>query len=269
MSKTVKIMMYVTIIVVSLSASLILLMCMPTCKYCGNKFCFGGCTIVYEDNREKSPNLTYGKKTNQPSTRLSSTKRANDSYLDKLTFIGDSRTVALKTHANIPQNQIFAENGLNHEQAMTDKVVKLQDYKSVTIPKAVETVAPSIMIVNFGVNGVGWMSEDTFMQSYETFINEIMKRSPNSIVVIESIMPVSVNYDGTNKVTNDKIDRVNDRLYELAKKKGLYYMATNEALKNEYNALDSRFDSGDGLHYNKTAYEVIVDYFLTHAIIKK
>jgi hypothetical protein len=249
--------------------SLILFILMPNCKYCGSKFCFGTCTIVYGDAGNKDANVLFGKKTNQPSTLLQTTQRADESYLNKLIFVGDSRTVALKTHGDIPEEQILAENGLNHEQAMTQKVVKLQDYKSVSIPDAVEVLAPSIMIVNFGVNGIGWMPLDDFMESYEKFIDELMTRSPNSIIVIEAIFPVSTNYDGTNNITNEKIDQANERLYELAKKKGLYYMATNEVLKNEYNAMDSKYDSGDGLHYNKLAYDVIIDYFLTHTIIKK
>ncbi len=271
MSKKVKAMMYITIMIIALSVTSILILITEPCEYCHRKFCFGNCLIVYDDDG----NVTQGKvkskyKTNQNSTRLAETERAPQSYLDNIIFVGDSRTVALRVHANIKPENIFAEDGLNHEAALTKKVVKIQKYKTVSIPEAVEITVPSIMVVNFGINGMAWMSVDKFIEGYEKLIDELISKSPSSIIVVEAILPVSLGYEQTaNGISNEKIDQANNALYEMAKQKGLYYMGTDEVMKNENNDLIASYHNGDGLHYNKQAYEAITEYMLTHAIIKK
>ncbi len=268
LAKKVQIMCYVTIIVVTLSLTAILFINTPACSNCGSKLCFSRCTIVYNiDNPAKvRPNAP---KTNQNTTRLFETDRADESYLDKITFIGDSRTVGLVLHG-IPEKNIFAEDGLNHEQALTKDVVRLNEKKLTTIKEAVMVTAPDIMMVNFGINGAAYMPVDTFMEGYEKLIDELLEASPSSIVVIESIMPVSLSYEQTESgCSNEKIDELNDALYEMAKKKGLYYLATNEVMKNNNNDLIDSYHRGDGIHYNAKAYDAIIEYILTHEIYRK
>lgn len=265
MAKKVQMMCYVTIIVVALSLSVVLFMITPACSNCGSKVCFGRCTIVYDiDNpnkvRENAP------ATNQNTTRLVETERADESYLENITFIGDSRTVGLQLYG-VPLEKIFADDGLNHEQALTKEVVRLTENKWTTIKEAVLMTAPDIMIVNFGINGAAYMPVDTFIAGYEELIDELLEASPSSIFVIEAIMPVSLSYEQSDGgCTNEKIDSLNDAIYKMAKDKGLYYLATNEAMKNENNDLVNTYHSGDGIHYNKEAYEAIIEYILTHEI---
>jgi len=269
LSKKIKLMAMITIIVASLSASAIMYISMPKCSNCGKKFCFGKCIITYDDTKQDKVNLPNGEKTNQKYTRLAETSKVDKSYLKNVVFIGDSRTVALGLHQELDDEHIFAEEGLNHEGAMYKKVVKLQEYKKITIAEAVSIYAPSIMVVNFGVNGIAWMNPDEFMVSYEAFIDELRVKSPHSIVVIEAILPVSLRFGQSQSgATNEEIDAMNERIYEMAKRKGLYYLATDEVMKNQSNCLDAQYDSGDGLHFNKEAYEVIMDYILRHAIVK-
>ena len=267
MSRKVKAMLYVTIMVVSLSAAAILYMLMPACENCGRKFCFGTCIIEYGNLNPLSarPNQP---KTNQTTTRLAETEKVDaETYFKNVYFIGDSRTNALKLYG-VPQDHIFAEDGLNHERALTAECVRLDDRKIVSIPDAVMITAPKIMIINFGINGASFWGKDEFIEKYETLVDTLLERSPNSIVVIESILPVSLGYEQKEGgCSNEKIDELNDALYEMAKEKGFYYMATNEAMKNDYNDLVDNYHDGGGLHYNSKGNEQIINYVLTHAIL--
>lgn len=266
--------MFVTIIVVTLSITAVVFIYIKPCDNCKRLFCFGTCVIRYDENgmeidqpNSLNPNTH---KTNQKSTRLVETERANQSYLESLFFIGDSRTIGLQAHASLDPTKVFAEDGLNHEAALTKKVVKLQEFKSISIPEAVSITVPDIMVVNFGINGIAWMSVENFMEGYELLIDELIASSPESIIVIAAIMPVSYEYTRRDDgVTNEKIDQANEALYSMARRRGLYYLATNEALKDDDNNLRSDYHSGDGLHYSKAAYDVIVDYILSHEIKKK
>lgn len=271
MSNKTKALMFITIIVLSLSVASISYIMMEPCEFCGRKFCFGTCSV---DNNTSGENNTLKskkdkKKTNQTGVRLTSTSKASQSYLDKIVFVGDSRTVALIQHADIDPEKVFADTGLTHEKAMTKQVVKIQKYKNISIPEAVKVTAPDIMIVNFGINGIAWMSVDNFIEGYEKLIDTLIENSPTSTIVIQAIMPVSLQYEQiSDGVSNEKIDEANDAIFKMCERKGLYYLGVDEILKDENNDLISEYSS-DGLHYNKKAYDVIIDYILTHAIYKK
>lgn len=271
MSNKAKIMMFVMIMVVSLSVAAIAFILMPACEYCASRLCFGTCTdspsYKFDPEKDDSVKAERGK-TNQKQTRISATERADDDYLKNLVFIGDSRTVALQAFAELDEDKVFAEEGLNHEDALWKEVVLVEKYTRISIPDAVKLTAPDVMVINFGINGIAWMSTETFIEGYEKLIDEIIKSSETSIIVIESIMPVSKSYENREDgVSNEKIDEANDALYRMAERKGLYYLDTSEVLKDENNDLMSSY-SGDGLHYNKAAYDVIVDYIMHHAIYK-
>lgn len=269
MSKKLQVMCYVTMIVVALSLTAILVILMPNCEVCGKRFCFGTCKFTFNvENKEKQEGGVQEKyNTNQPYTMLAETTRQSESYLDKIAFVGDSRTVAMSLFG-VPQTSIYALEGLTHESAMYEECVRVSDQNITTIADAVMMNSPEIMIINFGINGIAWMDEENFMQGYDTFVKSLVSASPSSIVVIEAIMPVTFTYSSSeNGITNEKIERYNELLYDYAKKNGYYYLDTDSVLKDENNDLFDSF-SGDGLHYNEKAYKVIIDYILTHAIIK-
>ena len=72
----------------------------------------------------------------------------DENYLDDVYFIGDSRTVGL-VRAGMPEDHLFAETGMCHEDALTKRVVILDDTAYLTIPDALQIVAPKIAVVNF------------------------------------------------------------------------------------------------------------------------
>ncbi len=272
MSKKTQILCYITIIVVALSVTAVLYMLMPACGNCGRKFCFGGCMDAGTEDTP-APGILGGifapsakKTTNQPDTRLTETERQGEDYLSKVYFAGDSRTVALTAYG-VSADRVFAENGLNHIHALDQKVVSISGGEPVTIPEAVAATAPEILIVNFGINGAAYMSTEEFLQGYEAMLDTLKEKSPDTVFVIESILPVAAFYETkADGVTNEKLDELNAGLYQMAKDKGMYYLAAGEAMKDANNDLNSAYTS-DGLHYNEAGCRAILDYVLTHAIL--
>lgn len=274
MSTKLKVMLMVTISVLAICVTAVVVILLPPCKYCGDKFCMERCVVFYEGGDTVSrPGATglkaQNQKTNQKTTRLAETTRAKDSYINDLYFIGDSRMIGLMANAGLAEDHVFAEDGLNHEAALTKPVARLQEFKSVTIAEAITVTVPDVVVVGFGINGIVWMNNETFMEGYEQMVDQLITASPTSIIVIQSINPVSIGYENrSDGVTNERIDEVNELLYAMAEEKGLYYLATNEVLKNETNDLPDSLHNGDGIHYNKAAYDLIVDYILSHPIYK-
>lgn len=270
MSKKTQVLCYLTITIVALSVTAILYMLMPACANCGRKFCFGDCEIIYGDSGTPGGSVLRPSvpKSNQPDTRLAETERQGEDYLNRVYFAGDSRTVALTAYGISP-DRVFAENGLNHLHALDQRVVSINGGEYVTIPEALAVTVPDILIVNFGINGAAYLGADEFLEGYGEMIDALIEQSPGSIFVIEAILPVASFYETREDgVTNEKIDELNAGLYRLAREKGLYYLATNEAMKDENNDLVSGYTT-DGLHYNEAGCRAIIDYVLTHAILVK
>lgn len=91
------------------------------------------------------------------------------------------------------------------------------------------------------------MGKTGFMKSYEEFIDALLAQSPDSRLIIQSILPVSKAYAQKDpRMANDTIDWYNQQLLKLAEEKNLYYLDTAQALKGADNNLDPRFDKGDG-----------------------
>ena len=205
-------------------------------------------------------------KTTTPpsSTLLAKTADAGDAYTQKILFLGDSRINGMLYSRQISSANTFAENGLSHSVALNKAIIDLGTGKLLTIPQAVGIRKPDIMLVAFGIN---YMGKTGFMKSYEEFIDALLAQSPDSRLIIQSILPVSKAYAQKDpRMANDTIDWYNQQLLKLAEEKNLYYLDTAQALKGADNNLDPRFDKGDGLHFNAAAGEAILTYIRTHAL---
>lgn len=200
--------------------------------------------------------------------RLKTTPRADSSYLEETVFIGDSRINGIRYAGAIPSENAFAYNGLSHTGAMTKRFLDLGTGGELTIPEAIGVRKPAYAVVAFGINGIAWIGENSFIQGYEELLDALQKASPGTVFIIQSILPVSASKEQSDsRYANEKIDRYNERLQKLAEEKGLYYLHTAEALKDGAGALAAAYDRGDGLHFSAAASGAIVEYFMTHAAL--
>lgn len=256
----------ITISVICLVASAVLAYYTVPCIKCGEKFCLGDCPIpervpageVTSVNRNEDGELVYP-------TQLQYTGAKNQEYLDDLIFIGDSRTVGFQL-VGIPASQTWAETGMFHMDALTKKLVVVEDIAIMTIPEALTAFAPKVAIVNFGINGFGYMDDDAFYEEYKEMMEGFIQASPKTAFVIESILPVSLTWAAQNGYTNEEIDEMNARLLLLAEELGCYYLDTASAMKDGNNALERSYSSGDGLHFSQTGSQAILAHIATHRV---
>lgn len=186
-----------------------------------------------------------------------------EEYIAGTIFIGDSRTNGMVQYGYVPRNNAYAIDGANHIAARTERFLILSaNGRKLTIPEAIGVVKPKRIIVSFGVNGVSFLDEERFISGYEQLLDDLIAQSPDSVIAVQSILPVSASREtGTDAMSNSKIDRYNLLLREMAERRGIRYLDTAPLLKNAYGKLDGLYDSGDGLHFNEQAYQVLFDYF--------
>ena len=200
------------------------------------------------------------------STLLQETEKMDSDYFKSIYFIGDSRTVAMGKYHYVSRDRIFAQNGLNHVDAETNAFLTM-DGQNVTIAQAVGSAKPDVAVISFGVNGIAWIDESKFMEEYQKLLDMLVAASPDTRYIIQSIYPVSNECaQKDSRLSNDKIDRYNQGLYDLAAKNHMYYLSTSDVLKAGDGSLLCEYDSGDGLHLNGTAYAAIFQYIKTHKL---
>lgn len=205
-------------------------------------------------------NISETKKYNNvTSGKLNRTQKVDDDYFDNTVFIGDSRTVAMQALNLINPKDTFAVNGINHIDYMSwnfyDEVTGING----TIFDIVASRKPEKIYVALGVNGVAFMQKSTFLEKYIEMIEKLMKASPNSKIIIESILPVNEEtYNrGNPNMNNVNVDDMNRELLNLVNIKGIYYLDLSDVLKDENNRLARKYDCGDGIHFTNAGYEAI------------
>lgn len=188
-------------------------------------------------------------------------------YLDNITFIGDSRFVALEKYG-IEQSNIYAKSGLNHTQALTQSFVELTNGDNVTLEEALTYNQNDIILLNFGVNGAGWFTEEEFISSYYQLL-EIVEENTNDVtIIIQSILPIAKSYEyKENGFPNTRIDYLNEILIDICSDKGYYYLDSSYVLKDDNNFLDTKY-TNDGLHFNDAGYELLLQQMQEYTIYK-
>lgn len=189
-----------------------------------------------------------------------------DEFLAETLFIGDSRTNRMSFFEFVSEDQVLAIDGANHAAARTERFIEFADSnKKLTMAEAVERLQPARILVSFGINGIAFMGEETFFKEYQLFLDDLKKSAPHSVLVIQSILPVSLALEQEDpRMANSIIDTYNQKLKELALENDACYLDTAALLKNSDGQLDAQYDSGDGLHFNKQAYEVLFGYLKQH-----
>ena len=133
---------------------------------------------------------------------------------------------------------------------------------------ALEEVRPANIYILLGTNGVAWYNNDSMIEQYGAFVDDIKTKLPDSKIYIISLTPVGTmkeNIDTVEngKVLNSEIDQFNARLLDLANQKNVYYVDVNSELKDASGKLPDDV-TRDGMHFTLDVYKKFVNYILTH-----
>lgn len=136
-----------------------------------------------------------------------------------------------------------------------------------TIMDAAGIKKPEIMVITLGMNGISFMDETSFKTVYSELIQKILEQSPNTKIILQSIFPAAQSgNENYASITQDMINTGNVWVSEVAKECGVYYLDTEEVLKDENGYLRAEYSVGDGIHISRDGYLAILQYIRTHPI---
>lgn len=192
-------------------------------------------------------------------------EKVADSYFDDAVFIGDSRTQGLMLYTGLSNATVYANQGLMVDTVFTRPVIQLSGQK-LSVVEALKQTAFRKVYIMLGINETGWAYESVFIEKYQKLIEEIRGINPQAVVYIQQILPVTAQTSRTHSyVTNEKIQRYNQLLAQLAEKMQVYYIDTGSAVADETGCLPEEA-ALDGIHLKKPYCDKWLDYLKTHTV---
>lgn len=202
---------------------------------------------------------------------LEETPDMGQEYLDKIIFLGDSRTYSYKAYGVLSggknTNQVWTpRNGTMTLAAQGYVMICYPDTnQDVSIRDAVAMKKPEYMVIGLGMNGIAFMNEETFKSEYRSLVNDIKNISPDTKIMLNSIYPVANYYAKLNQINNQKVAECNRWIEEVAEETGAKYLNTAEALADADGWLNLAYDNGgEGTHLNRPGNEIVMRYIRTH-----
>lgn len=192
-------------------------------------------------------------------------------------FVGDSVSVMLETYNStagpLGTPAFFCAESLSQTNALsyTAGNPRLPEYPkgSGQRPAVADGVAGSGAKKVYLMLGMNCISGgvDRACQDLVTLVGEILARSPEAAILIESVTPMTADSpraDGA--LNNTSIQAFNDQMEQICQEKGWYFVNVAEAVSDENGFLRADF-SGDkamGIHFNYSGAEAWANYLLTH-----
>ena len=211
--------------------------------------------------------------SNTNSVILGETADMGQDYLDSIVFLGDSTTYSLAFYDVVNDTQVWtpASGTLSLFMWSVSTIVYdagTETEAELTIAEAAALKQPAYMVITLGVNGVATMDQETFIADYTAMVNAIKTASPNTKIILNSIYPVTAEYDASGSgITNAKIDSANLWIQSIATDTGCKYLNTASILKDESGALPLDFSNDRALHLNPDTLDNVISYIRTHGYV--
>ena len=196
------------------------------------------------------------------------------SYFDTVTFIGDSITEGLHSY----QTSVFGHSTILGIRSMgPDAVVNGSTVKNrvtgeeLVVLDVVQASAPDAVYILLGTNSLvnaNEQKEQSFLAYYAKMIDMLRERLlPGVKIYIQSIPPVDPSK--TTKLSNERVERVNNELARIAVEKECYFIDLDEVFADENGNMKADYVQADGIHIKKPAYEAWIDYLARHVAYQR
>lgn len=191
-------------------------------------------------------------------------------YFEDTVFIGDSRTEGLMLYSNLKHFNGFCYKGLNVEKAKTESNIKIDgDDTLYTCYEAISKTQYNNYYIMFGINELGWLYPDAFIDKMNELIDHIYTTNPEATVYVESLISVTKEKsDSDETFTKDRVDMFNELLLNMCKeRRDVIFLDLNSVVTDEDGYLPAE-SSIDGVHLNASYSKRIIQYIRCNTYTK-
>lgn len=204
---------------------------------------------------------------------LSATIDYGAHYIDSTVFLGDYTTrqmlkvKVLDGGALSPQVWSGEDGDLPLDSNISNASIYIPSTKDCRdLSLLLEERRPERIVITLGLsNGVPYCDHDKFVSYYQSLIDVVKASSPDTIIILQSIFPITKKAEKANPaLSNDRINRANEWVSELAVKNDVHFLYTAAALRDEYGYLRADYAYDDGINLNKAGFRAVLKYVRTH-----
>nr|WP_122012747.1 GDSL-type esterase/lipase family protein [Maliibacterium massiliense] len=180
-------------------------------------------------------------------------------------FIGDSRSEGLSFYGLLPAENVYAHKGLMAETAATKPFIQTAAGAApISIHTALQKRVFGRVYIMLGINELGWVYPEMFIQKYAALIDDIQALQPGAKIYVQAILPVSAKKSASSDIYNNaRIAQYNQLLLQMAQQKGVTFLPVGEAVADAGGALPDDA-SPDGIHFTKPYYRKWLAYLASH-----
>ena len=168
-----------------------------------------------------------------------------------IVMLGDSITQGFFNKDYMPKkidDLIVVNEGISGDQ------IDRPDFNSGVTHRVglVADAKPAIVFVMIGINDF-WGGKETpeqVLPEYENMFKMLKAEVPNAHFVLQSVLPTAK----ANAYMNPSVDKLNEKIKELAAESGDTYLDLHPAMSDEKGELKAEF-TGDGVHLTKPGYD--------------
>lgn len=186
------------------------------------------------------------------------------SFLDSLTFLGDSTTAHMQQRSPLRTEQIWATKNryLNLDSRITNaRIVAPDTGEEETVATVAARLHPAYLVVTLGIDyGIYYYRDkpNTFRFYYEKLLDAVQSASPDTVLILQSVFPVAKSSTG---ITNEMIDNANTVIRAIADDRNLVYVDQKPVLADSEGFLRAEYCfSEDGIHLTSSAYDAILKH---------
>lgn len=192
-------------------------------------------------------------------------------YFSNSVFIGDSRTEGLLLYSGLPNLNGFCYKGLSVDKLNSEANIYVEGYSDkYTCYDAISMTSYDNYYCSFGVNELGWVSIDIFIEDFNDMLDHIREVNPDAVIYVQSILPVSKSVSEDSDIyKKERIDEFNARLLQMCQeRKDVIYLDVASAVMDEEGYLPDEA-SPDGIHCNADYCKRIIQYIRQNTYTKK
>lgn len=239
---------------------------------------------------ESSPETSAGESSSEassakpanttPAGALAEGDRVADSYFDDAVFIGDSVSLKLTKYITAQRNAGKTDLGKaqfltignmgsgNAQKSMEDETCVLPTYngQKMYLEDSVAAMGAKKVYIMLGMNDVGLYGVEDSVANMTSLLAKIKEKSPEASIFVQSATPIVA---GKEKGTwnNENFLLYNEKLLEMCKEKGYYYVDVSSVMRLEDGSLKPEFCSDPdnmGVHFSDVGCQSWIDYLYTH-----
>lgn len=178
----------------------------------------------------------------------------DESWFDDVLFIGDSRTVGLKSYARSGNADYFCDVGMSVFN-YKDKVLSDNNFTDESLNSLLSSRKYGKIFIHLGLNEIGYPAP-SLHAAYKMLVDTVRSKQPDAVIILQGIM--SVNQNKANQASYfspQNIGSFNEKIQSFANGKDILYIDCNVYLADSngylYDAL-----TNDGCHPTGSGYRI-------------